>query len=472
MKHCLRLFALTAVALGFLCSQARAADVFVATTAADFGTGSTAMLRAGTAEAAVNLLNIHSDAAVRYHNGMIYVINRTGQDNILLLDPAAPATPVGQYSLGNGTNPQDIEIIGPEKAYVTLLERDYMLIINPADGTELGRIDLSGLADSDGLPEAADMVRVGDRVFVCIQRLDRQSSWVPAGESYLAVIDVETDALVDVDAATDGVQSLQLASTNPGDIRALDTRVYVQQVGDYMALDGGIEVIDAVALTSEGMVITEQQLGGQCAGLAMASPTRGFTTSSTWPTYSVMPFDPEAGTVGAALEGHSGGYTPSMAVDGNRLIVADRGTEDNLDAAGLLIYDAATGELLAGPIDTGLPPNSLVVLSDEPVVTAVTGAAAAVPEQAMLGSAYPNPFNAGTQIPFVIRNADTEITLSIHDMLGRRVRTLVRGALPAGQRRIAWDGRDDAGRIAGNGVYVVWLCTGSAAHSAKVTLLK
>ena len=47
--------------------------------------------------------------------------------------------------------------------------------------------------------------------------------------------------------------------------------------------------------------------------------------------------------------------------------------------------------------------------------------------------------------------------LAIHHVSGRRLRTLEIGPLPAGENTIAWDGRDEIGRVLPNGVYLVRL---------------
>jgi hypothetical protein len=446
--------------------------LFVATTSADFGTGSIAYLPADASAAQVNLLNVHSDAGVDYYDGMVYIVNRLGQDNILVLDPTDPSNPVAQFSVGNGTNPQEIEFISAEKAYVSLNETDYVLIVNPQDGSELGRIDLSGFADADGLPEPAQMALVGDRLFVGIQRLDRDNYWNPAGESYLAVIDTQTDELIDADPATDGVQGIELASTNPGDILVLGDQLVIAEVGGYVELEGGIEVIDANSFVSQGLVVTEAALGGQIGEIAMVSATRGYATASAWPTYDILPFDLSSGEVGEKLSGNSGGYIPEMAADGDRLIVADRGTAEDLDAAGLLIFDVASGALVAGPISTGLPPNSVAVMSDAPAITAVLGENAIIPKRFELGKAFPNPFNAGTQIPFAVEGGQERVSLVVYDMLGRRIRSLVDGFLPTGSHAVIWDGLDDAGVTVGNGAYLVELRTGALHTTGKLMLLK
>ena len=69
----------------------------------------------------------------------------------------------------------------------------------------------------------------GHAVFVAIQRMYRKDAWdwQPAGDSYLAVIDTNTDALVDVDPAASGTQGVRLAATNPGSLRALKGQVFV-----------------------------------------------------------------------------------------------------------------------------------------------------------------------------------------------------------------------------------------------------
>ena len=105
---CIILAGLIAAGAGFGQSP-----LFVTTT--NFETGSTAFLEAGAEEAEVNLLTIHGDAVARFQRGKIYVINRLGQDNILVLDPGDLRRPELQFSVGNGSNPYDIEVVSESK---------------------------------------------------------------------------------------------------------------------------------------------------------------------------------------------------------------------------------------------------------------------------------------------------------------------------------------------------------------------
>lgn len=77
----------------------------------------------------------------------------------------------------------------------------------------------------------------------------------------------------------------------------------------------------------------------------------------------------------------------------------------------------------------------------------------AVPAAWALLQNYPNPLNAGTVIPLVLSRPG-QVELSIFDVLGQRVRRLVRGDRRAGPHAVAWDGLDDEGRPAASGVYV------------------
>ena len=444
--------------------------LFVTTT--DFQTGSTAFVAAGGEEAEVNLLNIHGDAVARFYDGRTYVINRLGQDNILVLDEDDLRAPLLQFSVGNGSNPHDMVFVGPDKAYVSRYDTTSLLIVDPRDGSRLGEIDLSAFADGDGLPEMAQMALVGERLYVTCHLLDRDNGWVPASRGLLVVIDTATDQFVDMDPAADGVQAWPLATGNPIDLVARGDLLVVAQTASFGDREGGIEVIDLAAGSSRGLVISEADLGGDLTGLALASSSRGYAVISDDSFANhVLAVDLQSGAVSAPLEGHSGGFTPSIVIDGNRLVVADQGSFDKPESAGLLIYDTATDALLAGPITTGLPPSSIAVMSD--VITAILEEESqALPVSAVLDAAYPNPFNAVTRIPFAVADSRQWIELAVYDLLGRKVHTLHQGSLAAGRYVAVWDGRDAAGRAVGNGAYFVELRLGIQRLARKIMLLK
>ena len=71
--------------------------------------------------------------------------------------------------------------------------------------------------------------------------------------------------------------------------------------------------------------------------------------------------------------------------------------------------------------------------------TAVGGLAEARPQASQLAPAYPNPFNAGTVLPFEI-GREARVDLRVHDLLGRPLAALVGGRMAPGATRRAGTG--------------------------------
>ena len=322
-------------------------------------------------------------------------------------------------------------------------------------------------------PEVSQIVRVGDRLYLSCQRLDRNGGWGPADVSYLIVVDLATDTLVDVDPDAEGVQGIALSAANPNSMAVVGEQIAVGVVVGFGDRSGGVEIVDTATNRSLGLAVSEEDLGGDITSMVLVDQNRGYAVVADENfANSVRPFELSSGTVGAPLENISGGFIPSLGVDGDRLIVADRGSFADPASAGLKFYDAATGAFLSGPIDTGLPPQTIVVLSDETVPTAVEETADSLPQEFALEAAYPNPFNASVQIPFAVWQSNTPVELTIHDVLGRTVRTLTSGPMAAGRHVLHWDGRNAAGEPVGNGAYLVQLRAGDQRAVGKVMLIK
>ncbi len=93
-----------------------------------------------------------------------------------------------------------------------------------------------------------------------------------------------------------------------------------------------------------------------------------------------------------------------------------------------------------------------------------------IPAPFTLDQNHPNPFNPTTTITFSTAEPGV-ITLSVYNLLGQRVRTLVSGTVPAGEHAAVWDGRDDAGTPSGAGVYLYRLTGGGRVEVKKMLLL-
>ena len=345
-------------------SSARGDDRLVLTTT-DYSSGSLAELDALTSQANTNILNIHGDATVRSYRGRVYVINRKGQDNILVLGGDALATPLLQFSVGNDTNPQDIAFVSGTKAYVARLEAPGLLVVNPATGDSLGSIDLSFAADADGFAEASSLVIHERRLFVTCQRLNQDAFFSPTEYSTVVVVDTDTDAVVDMDASADGVQGIRLQGVNPTAQVQVGARLFLACTGLYGAQDGGVEAVDLASGVTEGIVLGEDALEGDIGAITMASGTEGYAVVGDASfVNSVRPFNVVTGLVGTALTGTSGGYLPAIGAWAGRLYVSDQGSFSDPAAAGVLVFSQADGSLVAGPVSTGLPPNAQTYVRD------------------------------------------------------------------------------------------------------------
>ncbi|MDD3967021.1 MAG: T9SS type A sorting domain-containing protein, partial [Candidatus Marinimicrobia bacterium] len=94
-----------------------------------------------------------------------------------------------------------------------------------------------------------------------------------------------------------------------------------------------------------------------------------------------------------------------------------------------------------------------------------------LPSAFTLEANYPNPFNPMTSIRYAIPEA-ARVRLSVYDLSGRRVRTLVNAIENPGFRQVVWDGRNDAGDALSSGVYLYRLEAGNIVQTRKMLFLK
>jgi len=84
---------------------------------------------------------------------------------------------------------------------------------------------------------------------------------------------------------------------------------------------------------------------------------------------------------------------------------------------------------------------------------------------------YPNPNTGKTAIKYQLAQAG-KVSLKIYNTLGQVVKTLVSQEQPAGLYNVTWDGRDNTGKAAANGVYFYRLESGSFKATKKMVILK
>lgn len=419
----------------------------------------------------VGVAGVHSDAVAREYCGLIYVVNRLYGDNIQVIDPSDDFATVRQFSVGPGSDPHDIAFVSHDRAYVTRYESRWLLEVNPATGAVTDSVDLGPLADADGVPEMDGAVVAGGLLFVAVERLDRDYYWTPVPPSYLAVVDIETNALVDCDPLAPGVQGVELGCTNPrGEILPGEdgATLYVACPGSWGALDGGIEAVDTGSLESVGAVASEQGLGGELQDFTLPIGGRGFAvvTDAAWVT-SCVAFDWATGAVVETLL-VTGGYDLAdieLHEGTGQLFVSDR----TYAAPGVRIFDGpGGGELTVSPIAVGLPPHDLLLVGE--AVTGVPWDPAETAGATALG-VLPNPCR-GRAVIVCAPKSRGAVALDIFDVSGRRVRSLRAVAGEDGVARAEWDGRDSGGARVASGVYLVKLGGEDASQLARVVLLR
>jgi hypothetical protein len=99
------------------------------------------------------------------------------------------------------------------------------------------------------------------------------------------------------------------------------------------------------------------------------------------------------------------------------------------------------------------------------------GFEAGLPADYAVRQNYPNPFNPSTRIDFTIPKRE-HVTITIYNLLGQRVATIVDETKPAGEYSVVWDGRDKFGQSVASGIYYYRLQAGDITKSKKMVLLK
>jgi len=112
-----------------------------------------------------------------------------------------------------------------------------------------------------------------------------------------------------------------------------------------------------------------------------------------------------------------------------------------------------------------IPPNTTCKFyALKPLLTSVNDRAM-TPIGFQLESNYPNPFNPSTTIRFGLP-ATTQVTLTIFNMFGQTVRTLLDHRFEAGKHQVVWDGQNDSGEKAVSGVYFLRMVAAKKNKSA------
>jgi len=94
-----------------------------------------------------------------------------------------------------------------------------------------------------------------------------------------------------------------------------------------------------------------------------------------------------------------------------------------------------------------------------------------IPSQYTLHQNYPNPFNPVTTLRYDLPE-NGHINITIYDMLGRQVRTLISQTQNAGYKSVIWDATNDYGKPVTAGIYIYQIQAVGFIQTKKMVLLK
>ena len=105
------------------------------------------------------------------------------------------------------------------------------------------------------------------------------------------------------------------------------------------------------------------------------------------------------------------------------------------------------------------------------ISVALSGVAGPLPTEFALDQNYPNPFNPSTEIGYALP-VNSKVELSIFNVLGQKVATLVQGEQPAGYHTVTWNGTNSDGSSVASGIYFYRISSEQFTTSKKMMMLK
>ena len=310
---------------------------------------------------------ISSDPVARVEDGRPFVVNRFTFDNIQGLDPEGSFATLFERSVGNLANPHDLVVPPPDAvgdagtAFVTRYGAAFndVAVLDLATGEIVDRIDLAPYArNADHLARPDQALLHDGLIYVTME--DANASFSEFMNGRVVVVDPVLRQVVDVIDLV-GQNPFESVSYAPstGLIYVGLAGLFPGRAGPLPVLSGGIETIDPITRRGGGLLVDDDDLGGNVSAVAVHSATRGYcvVSDASFHNYVKM-FDPTTGEIlGTIFD--SAGEIASIETDGDGfLLVAD----SNFFTPRVLIFNAETGGLVAA-LPARLPPFSFAILT-------------------------------------------------------------------------------------------------------------
>lgn len=273
------------------------------------------------------------------------------------------------FTLERGADPRDAAWVGDHTVVVTQYGSAALVVID-ATALTVTSIDLSALADVDGLPEPAHVASCGQRAFVQLARIDQETGAASDLGPTLAVVDLALPAgerVVDVDPDTAGVQGVTLNSQADFDmpVDCAGERLFVAEPRPLFSGGGGYEVVNLSTLVASTFDFSNS---AQVGGFEVVDGVLGWRITHT-------DFGPGASShlelVGAGpfstYNTFSSYYVDQLALDTEEdlLFFPDPCTitpANQACARGIHVFHARSGEVaISTPVDVGFDAIDLAV---------------------------------------------------------------------------------------------------------------
>jgi FlgD Ig-like domain len=137
-----------------------------------------------------------------------------------------------------------------------------------------------------------------------------------------------------------------------------------------------------------------------------------------------------------------------------------------------IVFEPNQSVEAAASVQSGTAPTITVCWSGYLVSATTTSVNDGPPASGDLAlQARPNPALEGTELSFRLDRAQP-VVVGVYAVDGRRIRTLRRGTLGAGEHHVTWDGRDDSGRLTASGVYFAGVETADRRETRRISMLR
>jgi len=319
----------------------------ITTVASDYTTGTFATVDLESWEITDELFVTSGDPSVSVSEGAVFQLNRYGYDAVRRYEPGSWNTPLWEVAFEDLSNPH-VARVCDGAVFVTLYDQGEVGVYDLDSGEALDSVDLSAFDDADSSgPEPSTMVLYDGKLYVGLERLERDDGWVDAG-----------GMVVEIDCAQRAVTRSWSVGGNTAVHAWLEGEGVLVRARAFGDDAGGLYALDPAADSLELRVDMGDEQPSEVGAYGGAAVVT--SQSADWSSSSVHHLDLAAGTIVSSQQTDAY-YTDVAANDWGQAWVTTGESWMNPDApSGLWVYDISDGSLVSDvPIQLSLHPRAV-----------------------------------------------------------------------------------------------------------------